>query len=132
MNMEHSCIQFTDLPDEILMIIFKQLYNIEVLYSFIGVNKRLNKIVHDSTFTNVLTLLNYPLDGSICSLPYPMLNRFYLQILPQIHHKIEWLNLESSSMEHILLSTNYPNLYGLGLYDLEIERAQYLFTGKIV
>jgi hypothetical protein len=26
-------------------------------------------------------------------------------------------------MEHILLSTNYPNLYGLGLYNLDIEMA---------
>jgi hypothetical protein len=130
--MEYSGIQLTDLPDEILMTIFKQLYGVEILYSLIGVNKRLNRIVHDPIFTSVITLFNYRLDDSIYSLSYPMLDRFCSQILPQIHHKIEWLNLESSSMAHILLSTNYPNLYGLGLYGLEIERAKYLFTGKIV
>jgi hypothetical protein len=59
-----------------------------------------------------------------------MLDRFCLQILPQIVKKIESLNLESSSMKHILLSTNYRNSYGLGLYDLEIERIKYLFIGK--
>ncbi|CAF4649203.1 unnamed protein product, partial [Rotaria sp. Silwood1] len=41
-----------------------------------------------------------------------ILDRFCLQILPKIHHKIQFLNLESSSMERILLSTNCPNLYG--------------------
>ncbi len=132
MNMEYSGVQLTDLPNEILMTIFKQLDGVEILYSLIGVSKRLNKIVHDPIFTHELTLLNNRLDGSICSLSYPMLIRFCLEILPQIHHKIEWLNLESSSMAHILLSANYPNLYGLGLYGLEIERAKYLFTGKIV
>ncbi|CAF2853570.1 unnamed protein product [Rotaria sp. Silwood2] len=130
MNMVHSSIQLTDLPDEILMIILKKLYGVEIFYSLIGVNKRLNKIIYDSIFTRVLTLLDYRLDGSICSLRYPMLDRFCLQILPKIHHKIEELNLEALSMTRILLATNYPNLHGLSLYDLDIERAKYLFTDK--
>ncbi|CAF0959553.1 unnamed protein product [Rotaria sordida] len=130
MNMEHSTIQLTDLPDEILIIIFKKLYDVEILYSLIGVNKQLNKIIHDSIFTRVLTLLNYRLDGSICSLPYPMLDRFCSKILPEIDHKIEELNLESSSMGRILLATNYPNLHRLSFYGLNIERAKYLFTDK--
>ncbi|CAF4783248.1 unnamed protein product, partial [Rotaria sp. Silwood2] len=62
---------------------------------------------------------NYPL-------PYLMLHRFCLQILPKIHDKIKWLNLESLSMKRILLPTNYSNLYELGLYDLEIERVKNL------
>ncbi|CAF4737824.1 unnamed protein product, partial [Rotaria sp. Silwood2] len=57
-----------------------------------------------------------------------ILDRFFLQILPSIHHKIQWLDVESSSVERILLSTNYPNLYRLGLYNLEIEEAKHLFT----
>ncbi|CAF4574058.1 unnamed protein product [Rotaria sp. Silwood2] len=61
--------------------------------------------------------------------PDPILDRFCLQILPEIHHKIKWLNLESSSIERILV-TNYPNLYGLGLYDVEIETALSLFMDK--
>ncbi|CAF1324186.1 unnamed protein product [Rotaria sordida] len=58
-----------------------------------------------------------------CTNPLPdaILDRFCLQILPEIHHKIKWLNLESSSMERILHATNYPNLYGLGLYELHIR-----------
>jgi len=99
------------LPDEILLIIFKKLNNIELLYSLINVNKRVKKIVHDSIFTSRMTLLRYFSKDYI----YPILDRFCSHILLEIHHKIKWLNLESLTMERILLSTNYPNLYGLGL-----------------
>ena len=129
--MKYSSIQLNDLPDEILLIILKKLTNVEVLYSLIGVNKRFNKIVHDSIFTSNLTLIRRLSNDSIDPLPYPILDRFCLQILPEIHHKIKWLNIESSSMERILLSTNYPNLYGLGLYNIDIEKTKQLFTGKI-
>jgi hypothetical protein len=44
---------------------------------------------------------NYLLNGRA-------LDRFCSQILPKIHHKIKWLNLESSIMNDILLCTNYP------------------------
>ncbi|CAF4936759.1 unnamed protein product [Rotaria sp. Silwood1] len=128
MNMEYASIQLTDLPDEILMIIFKKLDGVEILYSLLGVNKQLNKIVHDRIFTSVLTLLKYHLDDRIDSLSFRMLNRFCSEILPQIHNKIQWLNLETSSMRRILRSTYYPNLIGLGLYELHIEEAEYLFS----
>ncbi|CAF1499858.1 unnamed protein product [Rotaria sp. Silwood1] len=68
------------------------------------------------------------------SLVYPLPNRivdrFCLQILPEIHNKIEWLNVESFSMEHILLATNYPNLYELGLYNIQIEKDMHLFSDE--
>ncbi len=127
----YSCTQLSDLPDEILMIIFNKIYNVEVLHCLFDVNKRLNKILYDPIFTSHLTLLKRFSDDSIDPLPDPILDRFCLQILPKIHHKIHYLHLESSSMERILLSTNYPNLYGLGLYGLDIEKANHLFTGKI-
>ena len=60
-----------------------------------------------------------------------MLDQFCLEILPSIHHKIKWLYLESTSMERILLATNYPNLYRLGIYKIQAERAVHLFSGKI-
>ena len=82
MKMEYSSVQLTDLPDEILIIIFKQLDNVEALYSLINVNKRLNKILHDPIFTSSLTLMDHSVDGRICSLSYSMFNRFCLQILP--------------------------------------------------
>jgi hypothetical protein len=129
--MEHSSVQLNDLPDEILLIIFKNLNNINLLYSLIGVNKRLDEIAHDSMFTNSLTLFGSLLCDNISPLPDLMLDRFCSQILPDIHHNIRWLELESLSMERILLSTNYPNLFGLGIYNIEKQAALNLFTGKI-
>jgi hypothetical protein len=60
-----------------------------------------------------------------------ILNRFCLQILPEIHDKIQWLDLESSSMKHVLRAANYPNLDSLALYNIDEESARSLFTGKI-
>ncbi|CAF1475002.1 unnamed protein product, partial [Rotaria sordida] len=126
--MGNSCSQLNDLPDEILLFIFKELNNIEVLYSLMDINKRLNKIVHDSTFTSHLSLLRHYPDHSIYPLTDSMLDRFCSKILPEIHHKIKWIKLESPSMKRILLATNYPNLYGLSLYNLDKEIAKSLVT----
>ena len=60
-----------------------------------------------------------------------MLNRFCLQILPEIHDKIEWFDLESSSVKDVLCAADYPNLDTLGLYNIDEESTQSLFTGKI-
>jgi hypothetical protein len=129
--MEYSYFQLNDLPDEILIYIFKKLSNAEVLYSLLGVNKRLNKIVHDSIFTNKLSLLITKSNGFVYSLPDPILEQFCSNILPKIRQKIEWLYLESQSMKRILHATNYPNLDGISLYNVEAKTARHLFTGKI-
>jgi len=129
--MEYSCVQLNDLPDEILLLIFKKLNNIELFYSLIGVNKRLDKILRDCIFTNTLTLLEYFSYNRIYSLSDPILNRFCWQILPNIEHKIKWFNLEASSMERILLSGNYSNLSGLGIYNITKENGLHFFTGKM-
>ena len=129
--MEYSCIQLNDLPDEILIYIFKKLSNVKVLYSLSGVNKRLNKIVHDFVFTNDLSLLMSTSDDGVYSLSDQILNRFCLYILPKIHQKIQWLHLESRSMERILCTTNYPNLYAISLHNIQAKTARDLFTGKM-
>jgi len=130
--MEHSSIELNDLPDEILLVILKKLHNIEVLYSLVGVNKRLNRIVNDSIFTSYLTLMPPSSNDILYKFTNTILDRFCVQILPSIHLKIKCLNLESSSMKRILLSTDYPYLNALGLYNLTSEAAKDLFTGKMV
>ncbi len=71
------------------------------------------------------------LDGPILDrLDDQILDRFYSQILPSIHHKIKWLNVESSSMEDVLLCASYPNLRGLGLHKIEKSIALRIFTGE--
>ncbi|CAF3053168.1 unnamed protein product, partial [Rotaria sp. Silwood2] len=43
---------------------------------------------------------------------------------------IERLNVETLSMERILRLTNYSNLRTLGLYDVQPETVNYLFSGN--
>ncbi|CAF5094890.1 unnamed protein product [Rotaria magnacalcarata] len=129
--MKHSTIQLDDLPDEILMMIFKNMCQVDVLYSLIDVNQRLTTIVHDPIFTNHVTLLNHLSDGSICSLTDSMLDQFCSQILPKMNHKIKCLHLESSSMERILLAANYPSLDGLSLCNITLKTIIQYFLGEI-
>ena len=127
--MEDLSIKLSDLPDEMLILILRKLSNVEVLCSMMGISQRLNTIASDSIFTSHLTL--YFMDKFISPLPDPMLDRLCLQILPQIHHQIKWFKLESRSMKRILLATNYPNLKGLGLYDIDVTEALTLFDSKL-
>ncbi|CAF1589247.1 unnamed protein product [Rotaria magnacalcarata] len=129
--MKHSCVELSDLPDEILLIIFKNLDNLEVLYSFEGVNERLNKIIHDPIFTRHLNFLKWSSNKLMNKFSSNVIHdRFCLQILPEISTKIKWLDLESSSMKYILHAADYPNLFGLGVYNIEKQTAGYLFTDE--
>jgi hypothetical protein len=128
--MDDSFISLNDLPDEILMIILNKLHGFEVLYSLIGVNKRLDAIVQDPIFTSDLTLI--PPRNDLKQFGDRILDRICDEVLPKIHDKIKWLHLESTFMDRILLSAEYPNLRTLALYDLSSETARDLFNGKII
>ncbi len=125
--MEHSIAHLMNLPDEIIVIILNKLDNVEVLYSLTNVNTQLNRIVNDSIFTTKITLMKST--GLTSTLPDTVLNRFCLEILPEIHQKIQWLNLESASMERILLAADYPNLRQLEIFIAD-EEPDIHFTGK--
>lgn len=129
-NLEHSFVQLMDLSDEILVSIFEQLNNIEMFNSLLDINVRLDKILRDPIFTSRFTLFESYFDGILHKFPDFMIDRFCFQILPQIQHNIKWLDLESSSMERIVFTGNYSNLYGLGLYDINPDIVLRLFTGK--
>ncbi|CAF4208147.1 unnamed protein product, partial [Rotaria sordida] len=70
-------------------------------------------------------------DALSCQFTDVILDRFCLEILPKINDKIERLNVESSFMECILCLTNYSNLRTLGLYDVQPEPVNYLFSATL-
>ncbi|CAF0886671.1 unnamed protein product [Rotaria sp. Silwood1] len=129
--MNRSCVQLKDLPDELLIFIFKQMNNIEVFYTLFGINERLDLILQDSIFTNRLNFLKRSSKKflNIFS-PDIIFDRFCLQILPAVREKIQWLDVESSSLKQILCAADYPNLYRLGLFNIEEETIKSLFTVK--
>lgn len=123
--------KLNELADELLLIIFSNIDNVDVLFSLYGVNNRLNKIIRDSLFTRSLTFVECFSNKFINKFSESIiLNRFCLQILPEISVKIEWLYLEESFAKNILRAADYPNLFGLGLYNMNLQRARRLFTGK--
>ncbi|CAF1157902.1 unnamed protein product [Rotaria magnacalcarata] len=128
--MDGSLLTLIDLPDEVLLLILKNLDNIEVLYLIIDLNKRFNKLVHDSIFTNHLTMIRCSSNGSFDRLDEQIHDRFCSQILPSIHHNIKWLDVECSSMKDVLLCTSYSNLSGLGFHNIEKNIALCLFTDE--
>ena len=130
MNIENSSVQLVDVPDEILLLILKKLFNSEVLYSLIGVNVQLDEIASDPIFTSHLTFMRRLPNGCIYPMVDRVLDRFCSQILPKIHHKIKWLNLESLTMERILQAVDYPNLRGLALFNIGREVNKNLYIGK--
>ncbi|CAF4382402.1 unnamed protein product, partial [Rotaria sp. Silwood2] len=122
--MEHYANQFINLPDGILLIILKKLNAIDA-FNLYGINERLDNILHDKIFTSKLTLFDWSSNELIRRLDDSLIDEFCLKILPQIHHKVKWLNLELSSIKRILLATDYPDLYGIGLYNMTIRMATY-------
>ncbi|CAF0974837.1 unnamed protein product [Rotaria sordida] len=131
--MECLRVELFDLPDEIFLMIFKKLENVEILYSLMDVNMRFNQIVSDSIFTTQITLMKQRSSMELTSsLPNIVLDRFCLRILPKIHDNIKWLKLETLSMERILLAANnYSNLCQLDIFIMNKETDMHLFTGKL-
>ncbi|CAF4358214.1 unnamed protein product, partial [Rotaria sp. Silwood2] len=99
------------------------------LLSVEGINKRLDNLLHDKIFISKLTLFAWSSNDLIHRFDDSLIDEFCLKILPQIHHKIKWLNLELSSIEQFLLGIDYPHLYGVGLYNMNIRMALYFFKG---
>jgi hypothetical protein len=124
--MNQSDIHILDLPNEILIIILKKLGNVDVLYSLFGINnQRIDTLINNDLFTNVLNFV-------ITSIIDHKLDRFCIFILPQRHHCIKKLILDSTSMERILLAGNYPNLTSLELFNFGQEIVFRYFTGKFL
>ena len=119
-----SDISLLDLPNEILFIILKKLNNVDVLYSLFGINnQRFVTLVQDDVFINSLNFVRTLITAS-------KIDRFCTYILPQRHHYIKKLILETTSMERILLAGSYPNLTSLELFSFEEEISLRYFMGK--
>ncbi|CAF1099572.1 unnamed protein product [Rotaria sordida] len=107
--MNRRTVHLLDLSDEILLIILKKLGSMDVLYSLLGVNRRLDQMAR--SFDKIKFMkLSFISNGQFSSIDDVKLNRFCYEILPQINHKIVGLSLALHSMERILLACRYPHL----------------------
>jgi hypothetical protein len=103
----------------------------DVLYSLLGVdNERLDMIVQEKTFTQILNFVLTTSTDDILTIADPILNRFCINILPKIDQNIKSLILESESMKRILLAANYPNLTELKIFNFNEKIVSSYCTGK--
>lgn len=122
-------IRLLDLPNEILLIILKKLDSINVLYSFIDIGvERLELLAQSEIFTNTINLTSTD-SGHICSVNNSILDRFCIDILPQIQCSIRYLIVEATAMERLALTDDYPNLTKLKIFQFNKVVSHY-FTGN--
>jgi hypothetical protein len=100
--MDHEIVQLLDLPDEILLTIMRKLPSIDALYSFIGINQRLDQMARSIEITKFLNFLTESPCNQFLSSNRVKFDRICDEILPQIHHNIEELALDFFFIEHIL------------------------------
>jgi hypothetical protein len=125
--MNHSSAQLMNLPDELLLFILKKLDNADILYSLMGLNLRLDQIIRDPYFITEINLIR-PNDDT-CEQVDTLIDRFCLEILPTIGHRIRWLKIRSTSMERILSAAGYPSLSQLDVF-IPDEKPVLHFNGK--
>ena len=128
--MAHSIIHLLDLPEEILLTIMSKISNLDVLYSLMDVNKKLDRLACDIVHTQSIDFVRTTSNDEIYSLSEQILDRFCQNILPRIHKNIQCLTLESSSINRIFHSTHYPKLFKLILPELDPEFVSHNFNSK--
>jgi len=129
--MHQSNVNLLDLPNEILLTIFKMLKNIDILYSLFDIdNQRLDMILQEKTFTTSLNFVLATSYDSVSSIADSIIDRFCISILPKINYNIKSLTLESESMERILRAADYPNLIELKLYNVNDQIISQYVTSK--
>jgi len=127
--MNNSIISIVNLPDEMLLTIFNKLNNIDVLYSLVGVNQKLEKVACDINFTRAVDLATMVSNKDADSRSNAILDRFNVRILPRIHENIECLTVQAFSLERVLQSSNYPNLRKFTLINLKLTMVPHIFQG---
>jgi hypothetical protein len=123
-----------DLPNEILLVIFNKLSTTDVLYSLVDVNERFDRLVFHSLHirnldTTSMVIKSY-YDRSF-SIDENVLLRIREKILPRIHHQLNEIIVEQNSMEYILFTVDYPQLYSLSLVNFQEEILFQYLTGTL-
>ncbi|CAF1185219.1 unnamed protein product [Adineta steineri] len=118
----NKCLNILDLPDELLLIICNKMNIVDVLYSLVNVNQRLDQLVLDPlTIRNLdMTIRTFEsVYDQTFSIADKILSRICDQILCRIYDQINALTIEQYSIKRILRAVNYPQLYSLSLINFE-------------
>ncbi|CAF1501239.1 unnamed protein product [Adineta steineri] len=97
---------------------------IDVIYSFVDITERFNQLVFDPFYIrnfNMTSMTMKSFYDRIYSIDNQVLDNICKNILPRISHQINELIVEQYSMERVLHTMNYPQLYSLTLIDFSEE-----------
>ncbi|CAF3663043.1 unnamed protein product [Rotaria sp. Silwood1] len=88
---------------------------IDVLYSFVDIIQRFDPFyIRNLNMTSMIMKSYY---DRIYSIDNQVLDRIYKNILPRIYHHVNKLIVEQHSIERVLHTISYPQLYSLTLMD---------------
>ncbi|CAF1179117.1 unnamed protein product [Rotaria sordida] len=97
---------------------------VDILYSLVDVTQRFDQLILDPFYIHNLDMTSMMMKSyydRIYSIENKVLDRICKNILPRIHHQINELIVEQNSIERILHTINYPQLYSLSLIDFTEE-----------
>jgi hypothetical protein len=114
-----------------LLTILMKLNNVDVLYSLIGVNEKLDRLARDINFTRSIDLVTILSNSKKKSRAKSVLDRFSFDIIPRIQHNIESLTLDQLSIDRVLRNGNYPKLWKLTLINLPLKMVCGIFNGML-
>ncbi len=129
--MNRSSVSIVSLSDEMLLTILMKLNNVDVLYSLIGVNEKLDRLARDINFTRSIDLVTILSNSKKKSRAKSVLDRFSFDIIPRIQHNIESLTLDQLSIDRVLRNGNYPKLWKLTLINLPLKMVCGIFNGML-
>ncbi len=130
---KNTYLNILDLPNEILLIIFNKLKQVDVLYSLVDVTQRFDRLVLDPLYIRNLDMTSMTMKSyydPIYSIDHQVLSRICKNVLRRIHHQVNELIVEQYSMEHILHTINFPQLKLLSLVDFQEEVLLNSLIGK--
>lgn len=118
-----------DLPDEMLLAIFRKMNMIDVFYSLVDVNRRFHGLVLDLLCIFHLNLTNQTLLNEKSTVANQLVDRICEKLLIRSHQKINKLTVQPITMKCVLLPINYSQLYSLSLVNFEQKMLLQNLTG---
>ncbi|CAF3724798.1 unnamed protein product [Rotaria sp. Silwood1] len=93
---------------------------VDVLYSLVDIIQRFDQLIFDPFYIrnlNMTSMIMKSYYDRIYSIDNQVLDRIYKNILPRIYHHVNKLIVEQHSIERVLHTISYPQLYSLTLMD---------------
>lgn len=97
-----------------------------------GVNRRLDQVVCDTSLTNTIDLTNQSLNHGNHSNTNEICRRFSTYILPRIHCNVVNLCVEGWMYHQIFGSINYPNLRKITFDNIEVDMVRRIFKSTLL